>query len=180
MTSKTNAPATAAEARALADRLAREEAERAQRIAKARQDARHAKCLELMKQYIDGTLRDARDAADQAYTEATSTTDFGQVMTAYGAQVIAHHAHRTALNHLVLETWYAAGRPMDTRVVNASPPPDYVRPMIDPVKRPDSVGIAYALESIVFSAAYTAAAEAKAHINTELKAAEDAAEATIN
>jgi len=177
MTTKTieaKAPMTAAEARVLAERLAIEERATAERIAKARQDARLAKCRELMERYIDGTLRDARDAADQAYAEATSTTDFGQVMTTYAAQVIAHHAHRVALNHLILETWYAAGRPMDARVVGAQPPA-YVRPLVQPLTRPDSVGIAYALESIVYGAANTAAAQAKAHIDAALKAAEDAA-----
>lgn len=176
-------PATAAEARALAERLAAEEATTRKAQQAARTAARAATARDLLATYVDGDLKNALNTAIKAENTAAETAPFNVAtwIQARADHRIAYRVHAIVEHFLVTgPIWEGDGRPHDASG-SAMPAPRYVRPHVqgrngqDDVLRVIPGNIPNGIDNAIGEAAFAAERAALAHVRDLLHQAEETA-----
>jgi hypothetical protein len=157
---------TAAEARALADRLDAEERDRVNAEREARRKARLAKAHELLTAVVDGPLARAYPALAQVRTD--DPHDIAAALRLRSEYYAALHAHHEASNYLVREIWQLSGQPMRPNIGSA-PAEDHVRPILQPE---DHAGCDPVIDHLIGYAARHAASRQLLELGQALAAAE--------
>lgn len=175
-------PATAAEARALAERLAAEEAATRKAQQAARTAARAAAARDLLATYVDGDLKNAVDTATEAENTAANTAPFNVAawMQARADHRIAYRVHATVEHFLVSgPIWEGDGRPHDTG--QGMPAARYIRPHVQARSGQDDRlrllggNVPNGIDNAIGEAVFAAERAALAHVRNLLHQAEETA-----